>query len=149
MTPDWISGLLGGALIGAASGLLLLGSGRIAGISGIAGGLIEDLMRGLPGGAAGRRLTAENALFLLGLLLAPALYLGLGGVKEIVVEADAPTLIVSGLLVGFGARLGSGCTSGHGVCGNARLSPRSMVATVTFMITCGITVYVIRHVVGG
>ena len=68
MTPDWISGLLGGALIGAASGLLLLGSGRIAGISGIAGGLIEDLMRGLPGGAAGRRLTAENALFLLGAL---------------------------------------------------------------------------------
>ena len=133
MTPDWISGLLGGALIGAASGLLLLGSGRIAGISGIAGGLIEDLMRGLPGGAAGRRLTAENALFLLGLLLAPALYLGLGGVKEIVVEADAPTLIVSGLLVGFGARLGSGCTSGHGVCGAARLSRRSLAAMGVFM----------------
>tara|TARA_B100002003_G_C14032657_1_gene497742 strand:+ start:110 stop:550 length:441 start_codon:yes stop_codon:yes gene_type:complete len=133
MTPDWISGLLGGALIGAASGLLLLGSGRIAGISGIAGGLIEDLMRGLPGGAAGRRLTAENALFLLGLLLAPALYLGLGGVKEIVVEADAPTLIVSGLLVGFGARLGSGCTSGHGVCGAARVSRRSLAAMGMFM----------------
>lgn len=133
MTPDWISGLLGGALIGAASGLLLLGSGRIAGISGIAGGLIEDLMRGLPGGAAGRRLTAENALFLLGLLLAPALYLGLGGVKEIAVEADAPTLIVSGLLVGFGARLGSGCTSGHGVCGAARVSRRSLAAMGMFM----------------
>ena len=133
MTPDWISGLLGGALIGAASGLLLLGSGRIAGISGIAGGLIEDLMRGLPGGAAGRRLTAENALFLIGLLLAPALYFGLGGVKEIMVEADAPTLIVSGLLVGFGARLGSGCTSGHGVCGAARLSRRSLAAMGVFM----------------
>jgi len=133
MTPDWISGLLGGALLGAASGLLLLGSGRIAGISGIAGGLIEDLMRGLPGGAAGRRLTAENALFLLGLLLAPALYFGLGGVKEIGVEADAPTLIVSGLLVGFGARLGSGCTSGHGVCGAARLSRRSLAAMGVFM----------------
>ncbi|MGR3783249.1 MAG: YeeE/YedE family protein, partial [Albimonas sp.] len=81
----------------------------------------------------GRRLTAENALFLLGLLLAPALYLGLGGVKEIVVEADAPTLIVSGLLVGFGARLGSGCTSGHGVCGAARVSRRSLAAMGMFM----------------
>ncbi|SFI27289.1 YeeE/YedE family protein [Albimonas pacifica] len=133
MNPDWILGLLGGALIGAASGLLLLGSGRIAGISGIAGGLIEDLMRGLPGGRAGRLLTAENALFLLGMILAPALYLGLGGVKEIVVEADAPTLIVAGLLVGFGARLGSGCTSGHGVCGAARLSRRSLTAMGVFM----------------
>ncbi len=140
MTPDWIFGLLGGALIGAASGLLLLGSGRIAGISGIAGGLIEDLMRGLPGGRAGRLLSAENGLFLLGMILAPALYWGLGGVKEIVVEADAPTLIVSGLLVGFGARLGSGCTSGHGVCGSARLSLRSMAAMGVFMGAAIVTV---------
>ncbi|WP_339948466.1 YeeE/YedE family protein [uncultured Albimonas sp.] len=140
MTPDWISGLLGGALIGAASGLLLLGAGRIAGVSGMVGGLIEDLARGLPGGRAGRRPSAETALFLLGLTLAPALYLSLGGIREIVVEASAPTLIVSGLLVGFGTRLGSGCTSGHGVCGAARLSRRSLAAMGVFMAAAVATV---------
>ncbi|MDF2232769.1 YeeE/YedE thiosulfate transporter family protein [Albimonas sp. CAU 1670] len=144
MSPDWILGLLGGALIGAASGLFLLGSGRIAGISGIAGGLVEDLMKGLPGGRAGRLLTAENLLFLVGMALAPALYFLVGGAKEIVVEADAPTLIVAGLLVGFGARLGSGCTSGHGVCGSARLSLRSMAAMGVFMTAAIVTVAVGR-----
>lgn len=140
MTPDWISGLLGGALISAASGLLLLGAGRIAGISGMVGGLIEDLARSLPGGRAGRWPSAETALFLLGLTLAPALYLSLGEIREIVVAASAPTLIVSGLLVGFGTRLGSGCTSGHGVCGAARLSRRSLAAMGVFMAAAVATV---------
>ena len=146
MNPDWIDGLIGGALIGGAAGLLLLGAGRIAGISGILGGLLDSLVQGLPGGAAARRLASENALFLLGLVLAPLVYLALGGVKEIVVEADAPTLIAAGLLVGVGTRMGSGCTSGHGVCGAARLSPRSLVAMGVFMAAAIVTVALSRLV---
>ncbi len=131
MNPDWIDGLIGGGLIGAAAGLLLLADGRIAGISGIAGGLVDGLARGLPRPALPS--LSENALFVLGLLLAPLLFLGLGGEIAIVAPASPPLLIAAGLLVGFGARLGSGCTSGHGVCGAARLSPRSLAAMATFM----------------
>lgn len=146
MNPDWIDGLAGGALIGGAAGLLLLGSGRIAGISGIAGGLIEDLVRGLPGGRAGRLMSLENLLFLAGMILAPAVWLALGGAGDVTVKADAPTLIAAGLLVGFGARLGSGCTSGHGVCGAARLSRRSLAAMGVFMTAAIATVAVLRLV---
>lgn len=131
MPQDWLNGLIGGALIGAAAGLYLLGAGRIAGISGIAGSVVDGLAEGLP-----RRLRAawsESALFVLGLVLAPLAFAALGGRIEIEVAAGLPTLVAAGLLVGFGARLGSGCTSGHGVCGGARLSRRSLAAMGTFM----------------
>jgi uncharacterized membrane protein YedE/YeeE len=133
MNPDWVNGLLGGLMIGAAAGLFLLGAGRIAGISGIAGELLDDAARGLPGGRAGRRRAGENALFVLGLLAAPLVYYLAEGAKDIAVAADLPLLAAAGLLVGFGARLGSGCTSGHGVCGSARLSRRSFAAMAVFM----------------
>jgi uncharacterized membrane protein YedE/YeeE len=132
--------LAGGALIGAAAALLILANGRIAGISGIAGGIVSAQ-------AGGR---AWRILFLLG-LVAGALAAGMVGVGKLGVgalpEIDAgwPLIIVAGLLVGFGTRLGGGCTSGHGVCGIARLSPRSMVATALFMAAGMATVFVLRH----
>jgi hypothetical protein len=140
MHPDWIDGLLGGAMIGAAAGLFLLGAGRIAGISGIIGGLLDAASRGLPGGRAARGAALENALFVLGLLVSPLLYFALGGRIEIVVTPHLGLLAAAGLLVGFGARLGSGCTSGHGVCGAARLSRRSLAAMGTFMAVAIATV---------
>jgi uncharacterized membrane protein YedE/YeeE len=131
MPQDWLNGLIGGGLIGAAAGMYLLGAGRIAGISGIAGSVVDGLLDGLPK----RALSAwsESLLFALGLLLAPIPFLLLGGSIDIEVAAGVPALIAAGLLVGFGARLGSGCTSGHGVCGGARLSKRSLAAMGTFM----------------
>ncbi len=142
MHPDWIDGLVGGGLIGAAAGLLLLTCGRIAGISGLAGGLVDGLAHGLPRPA--RPLLSENALFVLGLLLAPLPFLALGGDIAIVVTPQIPLLVAAGLLVGFGARLGSGCTSGHGVCGAARLSPRSLAAMGAFMAAAIVTVALSR-----
>lgn len=140
MPQDWINGLLGGGLIGAAAGLLLLGNGRIAGVSGIVGGAVDAAARGLPEGRGARSALAENLLFVIGLIAAPVAYFALGAEKTIEVAASGPALIAAGLLVGFGARLGSGCTSGHGVCGGARLSPRSLVATATFMVTAAAVV---------
>ena len=139
---DWAaftpwSALLGGALIGAAAALLMLFNGRIAGISGLVGRLLTP--------QAGN---GEALLFVLGLLLAPWLYMALAGEINVQVEAGPVALIVAGLLVGFGARLGSGCTSGHGVCGLSRLSPRSLVATLSFMGAGFITVFVLRHLLG-
>jgi uncharacterized membrane protein YedE/YeeE len=129
----------GGALIGAAAALLLLANGRIAGISGIAGGLL---------GPAGRD-AAWRAAFLVGLLLGPVLFrLTAGHWPDLHVEASWPMLVVAGLLVGYGTRLGSGCTSGHGVCGLARLSPRSLAAVATFMAAAIVTVFLVRHGVG-
>lgn len=128
--------LMGGALIGVSAALLLLMNGRIAGISGIAGDLL----------AAPGRDTAWRVLFLLGLLAGPALYrVGAGDWPAVQIDASWPALIVGGLLVGFGTRLGSGCTSGHGVCGLARLSPRSIAAVATFMATAIATVFLVRH----
>jgi uncharacterized membrane protein YedE/YeeE len=133
-----ISALVGGALIGLGAALLLLGNGRVAGISGIVG----DLLRS-PGDGRGWRIA-----FVAGLIAGPLIYrLFAGPVLPVTIEATAPLLIAGGLLVGFGTNLGSGCTSGHGVCGIARLSPRSMVATAVFMVAGGLTVYVMRHVV--
>lgn len=131
--------LLGGAAIGLASALLLIFSGRIAGISGI----VNGLLRPEPGE------TAWRAAFVAGLALAgagvalvlPAAFPD-GGLTQV---AGLPTLAVAGLLVGFGSKLGSGCTSGHGVCGIGRLAPRSLVATLTFMFTGAVTVFVARH----
>jgi uncharacterized membrane protein YedE/YeeE len=132
--------LLGGALIGLAAAALLLLTGRIAGVSGIVGGLLPPR----PGDAAWRALFAAGLVaggFLLR-ALATDPFRGLATTPQAV-------LIAAGLLVGFGASLGSGCTSGHGVCGVSRLSPRSIVATLTFMLAGGVTVYVVRHVAGG
>ncbi|MAG67478.1 YeeE/YedE family protein [Pseudomonas sp.] len=142
MSIDWAaftpwSALLGGALIGAAAALLMLFNGRIAGISGLVGRLLTP--------QAGN---GEALLFVLGLLLAPWLYMALAGEINVQVEVGPVALIVAGLLVGFGARLGSGCTSGHGVCGLSRLSPRSLVATLSFMGAGFITVFVLRHLLG-
>lgn len=144
MNIDWVnftpwSALLGGILIGLSAGMLMLFNGRIAGISGLLGGLIG------PRGAA----KGENLAFVLGLLAAPLVYWAVQMRPTIVIEAGPLALVLAGLLVGFGSRLGSGCTSGHGVCGLARLSPRSLVATLTFMGAGFVTVFVLRHLWGG
>jgi hypothetical protein len=127
-----IGGLLGGALIGSAAALLLAVHGRIAGISGILGGLITSRERSE---------RSWRLAFLVGLITGPALYRLFYGALPLQLETDVPTLLAAGLLVGFGTRLGSGCTSGHGVCGLARLSPRSLMATITFMSLGIATVY--------
>lgn len=135
-----IASFLGGAMIGLSALMLLLLSGRIAGISGIVGQLISN-----PGSDAGWRIA-----FIVGLILAGPLLLVLtGSAPEAQVTGSWWLLIPAGLLVGFGTRLGSGCTSGHGICGLARLSPRSIAATGVFMATAFVTVFVARHVVGG
>lgn len=129
--------LVGGVIIGAATVILLLGIGRVAGISGIASSLLKP-----------KRVEAWQVLFVLGLIVAPLLYQLVAPLAQVKVTSSLPLLIGAGLLVGFGTRLGSGCTSGHGICGNARLSPRSMAATVTFMLFGIITVYICRQVFG-
>ncbi|MDX5366483.1 MAG: YeeE/YedE family protein [Alphaproteobacteria bacterium] len=133
-----VSGLIGGMLIGASAALFLMLNGRIAGISGILGGALEQ------GSADG----AWRYAFLAGLVAAPAAWAAFIPVT-VEIEASAPLLIAAGLLVGFGTRLGSGCTSGHGVCGISRLSFRSIAATATFMAFGFLTVFVMRHVIGG
>lgn len=143
MTIDWANftpwhALGGGALIGLASAVLVLGSGRIAGISGIVGGLMHP--------RAGDKLW--RVLFVLGLLVAPSLYALFATVPQATIDASWLTLVVAGLLVGVGTRYGSGCTSGHGVCGLSRLSVRSLVATLSFMGAGFAVVYVVRHLLG-
>ena len=135
-----VSALAGGLLIGASAALLLLLNGRIAGISGILGGLLPPRSGDI----------VWRAAFIAGLVLAPVLYAALGSSLPPVSVATSPALLaVAGLLVGFGARLGAGCTSGHGVCGIGRGSPRSLVATAVFIIVAIATVFVTRHVAGG
>lgn len=141
MTIDWNSftpwtSLAGGALLGLSAALFVLLNGRIAGISGVLGGLLRPRS-----GDLGWRIA-----FVAGLLLAPVLYGLVTELPVMVVAANAPTLVLAGLLVGVGTRLGSGCTSGHGVCGISRLSPRSMVATTCFMASGFLTVFLIHHV---
>lgn len=133
-----IESLTGGLLIGVAAALLLLVNGRVAGISGIAGGVL----------GAVRRDRLWRALFLLGLPLGAAL-VSMGFEGTGVPRAPTPLLVAGGLLVGYGTQLGSGCTSGHGVCGMARGSKRSIVATAIFMVTAALTVFVVRHGLGG
>ncbi|HTS21187.1 MAG TPA: YeeE/YedE family protein [Casimicrobiaceae bacterium] len=142
MSIDWpaftpFSALTGGVLIGVAAAILVLLNGRIAGIAGIVGGLLRPAPR-----EAGWRLA-----FLGGLIAAPLLCIAAGKPPTIVVEADYPTLVIAGLIVGLGTRYGAGCTSGHGVCGASRLSPRSIVATLAFMASGFATAFVVRHVV--
>lgn len=133
-----VPALIGGALIGLGSVLLLLLSGRIAGISGILGGLLPP----------SRSDTTWRLAFLAGLVLSGLGFVYLGDVSAITIEADTPLLIAAGLLVGVGTRLGSGCTSGHGICGVGRLSPRGIVATCIFLGIGMVTVFVTRHVIG-
>jgi uncharacterized protein len=131
------SAVIGGLLIGAAAIIFALLVGRIAGISGIVGGL----MRPRRGDIAWR------VAFIAGMLATPALYELLGGRMAIEIDASTATLVAAGLLVGWGTRAGSGCTSGHGVCGLARRSPRSLAATLSFMAAGFLTVFVVRHVI--
>lgn len=134
-----VSAAIGGALIGLAAVVLWLSTGRVAGISGIAG----NLWRPRSGEVAWR------LAFISGLIAAPLLYRIGGGMLPPTLLPASPALIVTaGLLVGFGTRLGGGCTSGHGVCGIARLSPRSLAATGLFMVTAIVTVFLTRHVIG-
>ena len=133
-----ISALIGGGLIGIAAVMLMALNGRVAGISGIVGGLFSASMD-----EAGWRIA-----FVVGLVVAPLLYGLVAGMPEVTMQVSTPLMVVAGLLVGFGSRLGAGCTSGHGVCGMARMSRRSLVATMTFMATGAITVFVVRHLVG-
>ena len=133
-TP-WAS-LAGGILLGLASAVFILVNGRILGISGIVGGLFRP-----KAGDVGWRLS-----FLLGLLVAPLLYAMVAGPIAPRIDAGWMTVVIAGVLVGAGTRYGSGCTSGHGVCGLSRLSPRSLVATLAFMGAGFFTVFVMRHV---
>ena len=135
--PNIIGGLVGGILIGIAATLLLLFNGRIAGISGILGGIISS-------NAPGERFW--RLAFICGLMIGAAFFALMRGGFALRLQAEGPMLIVAGLLVGFGTRLGSGCTSGHGVCGLARRSPRSIVATMIFMIVAALTVFMTRHI---
>lgn len=143
MTIDWNSftpwsSLAGGLLIGLSALLLLHANGRIAGISGILGGLLRT----------GQGDNPWRLAFLLGLLCAPLLWRMLAELPPLIIKADWPVLIAAGLLVGISTRYGAGCTSGHGVCGVSRLSPRSLVATLTFMAGGFATVYLVRHLLG-
>ena len=133
-----LQALAGGLLIGLAASLLILLNGRIAGISGIVGGLLNQQTSDL----------AWRIAFLAGIIIAPLVYGWVHALPAVEIKAGTATLLVAGLLVGIGTRYGSGCTSGHGVCGIARLSRRSIVATLVFMASGALTVYVTRHLLG-
>ena len=142
MTIDWLhftpwASLAGGMLIGLAAALLILVNGRIAGISGITGRLLGKI-------TSGER--AWRLLFLAGLLAAPWLWRMVAPLPTPQIQAGTALLVVAGLLVGFGTRLGSGCTSGHGVCGISRASLRSLTATLLFMGAGFVTVFLLRHI---
>ncbi len=139
LTP--LSGLLGGALIGLSAAALMLLTGRIAGISGIFGGLLTP-------GAKDR---GWRLAFAAGLIAAPLIATLLTGaaLPSPAMPASLIVIVIAGLLVGFGTRMGGGCTSGHGVCGVARLSARSLIATAVFMAAAIATVAIVRHVIGG
>lgn len=144
MTVDWSaftpwSAAAGGVMIGLSVALFVLVNGRVAGISGIVGGMLKP--------RAGE--FAWRLAFVAGLLLAPAAYLAFAAYPGTTIAADYTVLIVAGVLVGLGTRFAGGCTSGHGVCGLSRLSPRSLVATLSFMAAGFLTVFAVRHVFGG
>lgn len=144
MTIDWHaftpwSSLAGGALIGLAAALFLLFSGRIAGISGILGGLLRPIKDDV----------LWRVAFLLGMVVSPLAWQVGATLPAIEIDSDYPILIIAGVIVGISTRYGSGCTSGHGVCGISRLSPRSAIATLSFMASGFVTVFFIRHFIGG
>jgi uncharacterized protein len=131
-----VQSLIGGLLIGIATLIMIRYLGKITGISGIVGQTWSA--------ASGDR--AWRLAFVAGLVLSPLVYALVWPLPAVEIQASTPWLIVAGVLVGFGSRLGSGCTSGHGVCGLSRLSPRSLVATVTFMLVAMLVVWLLRHV---
>jgi uncharacterized membrane protein YedE/YeeE len=141
MTIDWNhftpwAALAGGILLGLASAMFILVNGRVLGISGIVGGLLRPKT-----GDAGWRIS-----FVLGMLAAPLLYMLVAGPVPATIDAGWGTVVLAGLFVGVGTRYGSGCTSGHGVCGLSRLSPRSLAATLSFMGAGFAIVFLVRHV---
>jgi uncharacterized membrane protein YedE/YeeE len=143
MSIDWshftpLTALAGGVLIGIAAAMFVLLNGRIAGISGVLGGLLRPV----------KGESAWRIAFVLGLVGAPLVYLLFAALPKPEIDAGYGALILAGLLVGAGTRYGSGCTSGHGVCGLSRLSPRSLVATAAFMGAGFVTVFVTRHLLG-
>jgi uncharacterized membrane protein YedE/YeeE len=142
MSIDWVnftpwSAAIGGAVIGLAAALLVLVNGRVAGISGIVGGMLRP----------GADDFAWRLAFIAGLLLAPVVYAMVATFPSATIATSYPVLILAGLLVGIGTRFAGGCTSGHGVCGLSRLSPRSLVATLAFMAAGSVTVFVVRHAI--
>lgn len=132
------SALAGGILIGLAAAMFILLNGRIAGISGILGGLLAPVKGDI----------AWRLAFLGGMVIAPVLWRIAASLPTLEITASYPMLVIAGLLVGISTRYSSGCTSGHGVCGISRLSPRSLAATAAFMTSGFLTVFVIRHVLG-
>ena len=143
MNIEWthiapIPALIGGVLIGLAAAILVLGNGRIAGISGILSGLW----------LSPKTDRAWRVAFLVGVFAAPWVYGMFAALPEITIDTSWPMVVIAGLLVGVGTLFASGCTSGHGVCGLSRGSPRSLVATLSFMAAGFVTVYVVRHLVG-
>ncbi|MBJ3763419.1 YeeE/YedE family protein [Maribius pontilimi] len=139
MPMDWICGLLGGLMIGTAAAIYLLGDGRIMGASGVIAGLWQSV---------GSVVWQGRALFIAGVVVVPGLAAYLAGGADTHATINPLLLIVAGLLVGYGTRLGNGCTSGHGVCGMSRLSPRGIAATATFVGTGVIVMFIARHVLG-
>jgi len=140
MEQDWIWGFAGGLMIGCAAAIYLLGNGRIMGASGILGGLVDG---------SGRSTALERSVFLVAMVLAPMALVPLYQV-EIATHITQATLtvVLAGLLVGVGTRIANGCTSGHGVCGISRFSPRGIVATVIYILAGGITLATLRHALG-
>jgi len=145
MQIDWISftpipSLLGGVILGVAAALYVLLHGRILGVSGVVSGLLHPTLTD----------SAWRVSLVLGIISSPflaALFFGIFPVIEI--DSDWTVIVVAGLLVGFGTHYGSGCTSGHGICGLSRLSPRSLIATLSFMGAGFLTVFILRHLIGG
>ncbi len=143
MTIDWSaftpwSAAIGGVIIGLAAALFVLVNGRVTGISGIVGGMLRPRAGDF----------AWRVAFIAGLVVAPLAYAIVAARPSAVIDASYPVLIAAGILVGIGTRIAGGCTSGHGVCGLARLSPRSLVATLAFMAAGAATVFVVRHALG-
>lgn len=140
MTIDWINftpwrSLAGGIMIGIAASILVLFNGKIAGISGILGSVLKP----------GEPDKSWRLAFMIGLIASPYLFSLMAPFPSPTITTSSPGLIGAGLLVGLGTRYGQGCTSGHGVCGLSRLSPRSLAATITFMLSGFVTVYLLRH----
>ena len=139
MEPSWLDGLAGGLLIGLASAILLLGNGRIAGAAGIFRGFL---------GFTFDDVWLERAAFVAALVAVPVIFTDYAGKPTLEAPFGVVVMAVGGLIVGIGVRFANGCTSGHGVCGLARLSRRSIAATATFMAATAVTVFVVRHLIG-
>lgn len=140
MPTEWIAGLAGGLMIGLAAALYLLGAGKVMGASGVIGGLVDG---------SGRDSAAERLVFLAALAGVPAAAVWALGGADTHLTTNPALLVVAGACVGLGTRLARGCTSGHGVCGLSRLSVRGMVATALYVGAGAVTVFVVRHLLGG